>query len=310
MAHLAIAGGTGFIGSSIVRAFLQEGWGVTVLLRPKSSTRRIDEIPGWEGLEVDSLSSKTTARRLAARKPDVFIQAGWKGVAGSHREDTSQFIENIPLTLASVKLASDSGCQHWIGLGSQAEYGKIDGKISETDPTVPLTAYGKTKLAAGIVGTGLAENLGMKASWTRVFSTYGPGDASHWLIPQITEDLLSGVAPKVTKGEQLWDYLFVEDCAQAVLSVASKGAGGTFNLGSGSAIPIRKVIETIHELIEGAPLPDFGGIPYRPDQGMHLEADISRLAAATGWKPQVPLDVGIARTVEDIRQRKREATLK
>lgn len=300
MAHLAIAGGTGFIGSAIVHAFLSEGWDVTVLLRSHSPTGRIENLSGWEGLKVDELSSADTLNRLSEKKPDVFVQAAWQGVAGAEREDTSQFSENLPLTLATVELASRTGCRHWIGLGSQAEYGRIDGKISETTPANPVTAYGKAKLAAGIAGTGFAENLGMTATWVRVFSTYGPGDAAHWLIPGITRNLLDGIAPKVTPGEQLWDYLFVDDCARAILSLALKNSGGIFNLGSGMAIPIRTVIETIHRKIEGAPLPHFGGIPYRPDQGMHLEADISRIVEATGWKPCVPLDVGITRTIEGV----------
>ncbi len=303
MPRLVITGGSGFIGSAIVRAFLRAGWQVGVILRRNSDTWRLDPIPGWTALRAPSLTDAAGLDSVTDFAPDAFVHAAWSGVAGSRRDDAAQFSENLPSLLDSVSLAAASGCRHWIGLGSQAEYGRIDGKVDESSRPDPVTAYGKAKLAGSIAGPGLAVNLGMAASWIRIFSTYGPGDSSHWLIPSVIRDFLSHRSPDLTEGKQRWDYLFVEDCAEAILAVATSRAEGMFNVGSGVTVSIREVVEAIRDRIEGAPAPRFGALPYRGDQGMHLEADIARVTERTGWLPRVGLGDGLARTIEDLRKR-------
>jgi nucleoside-diphosphate-sugar epimerase len=90
----------------------------------------------------------------------------------------------------------------------------------------------------------------------------------------------------------------VADAAEAVLMTAlATDAQGIFNLGSGQARPLREIVETLRDLVKpGAPL-GFGEIPYRPDQVMRLEADISRLQNSTGWRPRTALADGLKKTV-------------
>jgi nucleoside-diphosphate-sugar epimerase len=158
-------------------------------------------------------------------------------------------------------------------------------------------------LAAGIAALGLCEASEIKGSWLRVFSTYGPSDSPHWFIPYVIQEFLAGRAPQLTKCEQLWDYLHVEDAARAVVSVAHAKTSGVFNLGSGSAYPLRTYIDNIREILKTDLMPQYGGIAYRPDQVMHLEADISRLIEHTGWRPSVSLLTGLMQTIEFERTR-------
>ena len=196
-----------------------------------------------------------------------------------------------------MKLATACGCRQWIGLGSQAEYGNANRILDETAPLLPTTLYGKAKLAAGNEALSRCHTAEMAGAWLRVFSTYGPGDHPHWMIPHVIREFLQGRAPQVTRCEQQWDYIFVADAARAIVSVADGKTSGVFNLGSGQAWPLKKILETIRAELKTPVQPAYGAIPYRPDQVMHLQADISRLHAATGWTPQVGLEDGIRRTV-------------
>jgi nucleoside-diphosphate-sugar epimerase len=144
----------------------------------------------------------------------------------------------------------------------------------------------------------MSELQDMRHTWVRLVAAYGPGDNPQHLIPSVIETLLAGKKPALTSGEQTWDYLYVEDVAKALCRIAAAGATGTLNLASGKTIVIRQLVERIRGLVDpNLPL-RFGAEPYRRDQVMHLEADISRLRCATGWEPEVSLEEGLRRTVE------------
>ena len=99
----------------------------------------------------------------------------------------------------------------------------------------------------------------------------------------------------------------MEDAVEAIWQVAaSPKATGIFNLGSGEAYAIRSIVERIRDLIDPDLLLGFGEVPYRPDQIMHLQADISRLREVSGWSPQVSLDEGLRRTVKWYRENRVE----
>lgn len=295
--HVAITGATGFIGSAVLAELLSCGSRVTVLLRPDSNPARLAGMKGYEPLGYSRLLDARTIGDLAEKSPDVFIHCGWRGVGGQERNEPFQITENIPATLDAVQLAAAAGCKQWIGLGSQAEYGNQNLRMNEEALLRPTTVYGKAKLAAGVAALALCEARKMVGAWLRVFSTYGPGDAPHWFIPFVIQEFLAGREPRLTKCEQLWDYLYVTDAAGAVAATANGTASGFFNLGSGVARSLKDFIETIRHQLGSTIQPSYGAVPYRPDQVMHLEADISRLTAATGWRPKVGMVEGIRATV-------------
>jgi nucleoside-diphosphate-sugar epimerase len=296
-ATIAMTGATGFIGSAVAAALLERGDKVVVLTRKDSVMTRLARFGGYEALAYRDLSDPDLAAELRGRGTDIFIHCAWRGVGGQDRNEEYQMSENVPVSLASARLAAEAGCRQWIGLGSQAEYGNQNRRMAEDAPELPTTAYGRAKLAAGRQCLAFCGESGVAGAWLRVFSTYGPQDAPNWFIPYVVRELLEGRPPKLTGCEQLWDYLFVADAARAVAAVADGHTQGVFNLGSGEARPLREFIEIIREEIGDAPEPVYGAVPYRPDQVMHLEADISRLSAATGWQPRTPMRDGIRATI-------------
>jgi nucleoside-diphosphate-sugar epimerase len=293
-----LTGATGFLGSAVLAELERRNFRTLVLLRPESDRRRLPSLVEDNILICSTLDDPRLAEKIRRQQPTVFIHCAWRGVGGQERNADFQISENVPLARASVELAARSGCRQWIGLGSQAEYGNANRVLDETALANPTTLYGKAKLIAGTEALATCARQGMAGAWLRIFSTYGPGDHPHWMIPHVIRELLSGRAPQVTRCEQKWDYLFVTDAARAIVSLADGNYSALFNLGSGEARALKDIMELIRVEVGTPVQPAYGALPYRPDQVMHLQADITKLRAATGWRPQVTLEEGIRRTVE------------
>lgn len=294
-----VTGASGHLGSFLTRRLLAEGAEVAVLVRPRSDLWRIaDVVDQVTVLRADLADLAALAEALAATTPDTVFHLAWRGVTGERRNDPEQITHNVTGSLELLQLAKARGCGCWIGVGSQAEYGHQDGALSEETPTRPVTAYGVAKFALGLLTGELCRLLDMRFVWLRLLATYGPmGDARH-LIPAVVGQLLARETPALTPGEQRWDYLYVDDAVDAICRAARDPmVAGVYNLGSGEAHAVRAIVERIRDLIDPSLPLGFGAVPYRPDQVMHLRADIAKLRA-TGWAPQVSLDEGLRRTVD------------
>lgn len=289
-----VTGATGFIGSYLVRELLRQNYDVAILVRPESDLWRIEDVQQevrqviWDGVTVDSFSE--LFREFA---PHTVFHLGWSGVGNVHRNQMSQLTENINFSVALTHLSVECGVQQFVGAGSQAEYGPVNARIDESVLPRPTTLYGAAKLSVGILTERIAALGGMKHAWLRIFSTYGPKDNPQWMLPSLIGCLHRGERPALTLGEQLWDFLHVEDAARAFVAVAEPGVSGVFNLGSGEANPLRTVIEMVRDFINRELPLGFGEVPYRPDQVMCLQADVTRLRQLTGWSPRVPLELGL-----------------
>jgi len=294
---IVITGATGFIGSNIASFFTNQKLRVSALVRKESD---LTKLPSTENLRTfcyQKLNEKKLIDFLIKQKSDIFIHCAWKGVDGESRNKDNQINFNIPFTLSSVELASKVGCIHWIGFGSQAEYGNHYQAIDEKTPLKPYTAYGKSKLAAGVAALKLCEQKEIMGSWLRLFSVFGPYDRSNSFISYLITELLDGRSPNITKCEQIWEYLYVDNLAEAILCMTKKDVCGVFNIGSGDAKVLKDFLKIVRGMIKNSPQPNFGVRQYRNDQVMHLCADISKITKMTGWKPTVSFQEGILSTI-------------
>lgn len=304
MARALVTGATGFVGSHLVAHLLDAGAEVAILRREGSQAGRIAHLlPYVSEIQGDLNRIGEASRAIADFAPEVVFHLGWSGVDRAERHDPVRARRNIENSLGLLRSSARAGCTTWVGMGSQAEYGPRPGPIDEETPTRPRDRYGEAKVEACLRTQELAAELNVRFLWVRLFSTYGPGDHPSALIPYVINTLLRGERPALTLGTQRWDYLYVDDAAEAIgLMASTPTASGPFNLGSGQTWTIREVVEKLHDQIAPGSRPSFGTLPYGPDAIMHLQADIRRLTQATGWRPRVWLDEGLTLTVDSYRQ--------
>jgi nucleoside-diphosphate-sugar epimerase len=269
------------------------------MLSRGSSPWRIAELLGRVGLVEGALEDlPACADAVSAFAPHAVAHLGWEGVANVDHGRADQ-ARNIGWTGELVEVARNAGARVFVGVGSQAEYGPQPVVLGPDSATEPTTLYGEAKLTAGRTAARMANKLGMRFVWLRLFSVFGPADHPYWMIPSLIGSLLKGEKPALTAGEQLWDFLYVEDAARAIrLALETESAQGVYALGSGQAPSLRSTIELIRDAIDPKLPLGFGEVAYRPGQVMRLEADISALTRDCRWKPLIDRSAAVARTVE------------
>jgi UDP-glucose 4-epimerase len=298
-----MTGATGFIGSYVLERLVASDHRVLILMRAKSDPWRIAHLLSRIDVVSGSTENLQSVRDEALRfSPNSVLHLAWNGLAGAARNDTTQ-VANLVSTLELVSLAHEVGAGSFIGLGSQAEYAASASALDEDAVTRPTSLYGTAKLCANLMAERLCEELRLRFAWIRVFAVYGPKDNPSWLIPSLAEQLLRGRRPSLTAGEQVWDYLFVRDAADAICRVVeTPSARGVFNLGSGQPRTIRSIAEDLRDAIDARLPLGFGEVPYADGQIMRMQAVIERLKVATGWSPSTTFDQGLAETVAWYRQ--------
>ncbi|NLZ82270.1 MAG: NAD(P)-dependent oxidoreductase [Clostridiales bacterium] len=295
-----ITGSTGMIGMALTQYLLGLDISVTVLIRPNSPKR--DQLPKSDKitiLEVDLSNLSSIEAFKDTNDPiDAFFHLGWGGTFGEARDDMYVQNLNIKYTLDAVHLAHRLGCQVFVGTGSQAEYGRVEGKLQDSTPTFPENGYGIAKLCAGQMSRIECKKLGIRHEWVRILSVYGPKDGYDTMIMTGIKELLKGERPVFSEGEQLWDYLYVKDAARALYLIALKGRDGAiYPLGSGQARPLKEYMLLLASTIDPKALIGIGEVPYREKQVMYLCADISQLTKDTGFLPEITFEEGIKETV-------------
>jgi nucleoside-diphosphate-sugar epimerase len=139
-----------------------------------------------------------------------------------------------------------------------------------------------------------AQQRGLRGVWLRLFGLYGPQETAPSMLPWLARQFAEGRRPQLTACTQAWDYLHVRDGARAVADVVESDAEGLFNLASGHAPPLRETVRMLRDVMAPQIEPDFGAVPFGPEQVHCLAGDVARLQAATGWAAQIPLEQGLA----------------
>lgn len=298
MERAIISGATGAVGTAIISELVKHGSEVLVLCREGS--KRNNRIPQHELVHQKYCSlDQLTLLEPDEKQYDVFYHLAWEGTTGTARDNMHLQNRNVKYALDAVSLAKRFGCKRFIGVGSQAEYGRVEGVIKPDTPTFPTMGYGIGKLAAGLMTRQYAHQLGLEHIWVRIVSVYGPNDGPQSMVMSTIDKLQAGEIPQLTKGEQMWDYLYSGDAGKAFVLLGNKGIDGkTYVLGSGNVKPLRAYVEDIRSVVAPGAELAFGAIDYYPHQVMHLQADTSELEKDTGWKPETAFDEGIKAIIE------------
>ena len=298
-----ITGPTGAIGTALCQELAENGIQVFAVCRPGSA--RASAVPEHENIQK-VYCDVSCLDQLPAMIPDgadAFYHFAWAHTIGPGRNDMPAQIDNVRYTIDAVRAAAGLNCQVFIGAGSQAEYGRVEGVLKPETPCFPENGYDMAKLCAGQMSRVECQKFGMAHIWTRILSVYGPGDGPNTMISSVIRQLLDGGKPALTAGIQQWDYLYSGDAALAFRLLAAHGVDGkTYVVGGGKAQPLKQYIFTLRDAIDPDLPLGLGEVPYGPLQVMHLEADISELTGDTGFRPQTDFSKGICQTIDYIKR--------
>lgn len=297
--RIVITGATGAVGTALIAEGIRQNVEMLVICRKASKRRQqIPDHPLVKVLELNMEEYETYQPPEGEMPYDVFYHFAWGGTTGDGRNDCEIQEKNIRYALDAAALAKRFGCSDFVGAGSQAEYGRVEGNLNSQTPAFPENGYGMAKLCAGQMTRLYCRQAGMRHVWTRILSIYGPGDGAGSMVMSAIHRLLAGETPAFTKGEQQWDYLYSGDAAKALLLLGEKGHdGGVYCLGSGKARPLADYIGMIRDAIDPRLSVALGAVPYAPGQVMYLCADIAKLKEDTGFAPEVSFEEGIKKTI-------------
>ena len=299
--RVIISGATSSIGIALCEECVTNGIGVVAIIRPESS--KCSLIPKSNLIEiVESELSDYDSINSEGIHADAFFHLAWASTDGAAaRDNTYDQADNIQAILKAVELAERCKCKVFVGAGSQAEYGRTDEVLTGDTACKPETAYGMTKLCAGMLSRLMCRQKGIDHVWTRILSAYGPNCSKRTVISYTVDTLLQGEKPVLSDGRQVWDFIYISDVAKALLSCARSGVSGkTYVIGYGKSKLLREFLEEVRDILSPGQDMGFGERPYNADAVMHLECDISELTSDTGFVPDVDFKKGIKRLADNI----------
>lgn len=299
MKQIVVDGATSMLGIALINECILNK--IEVLALARTDSKRLSILPKSDMVHVVKCRQEDLKNLQieSQGRYDAYYHFAWGNTFNKDRINVFLQEPNIQYTMDAVCLAKRLGCKLFVGAGSQAEYGRVDGKIGSNTPVNPEVAYGIAKYAAGKMAKVLCEELEMRYIWTRTFSVYGIGDNSTTLVMSAIAQLLKGEKPSFTKAEQRWDYLYSKDAGKAFRLIGEKGKGGkTYCVASGVSRRLKDYIYIIRDAIdESLPL-GIGDYEYAPQQVMNLVADISSLKEDTGFEPEYTFEAGIRETID------------
>lgn len=304
MKRAVVTGPTGVIGTALTEKLALSGIEVYAVCRPDS--KRINTIikhPLVHIVKCDINDLCSLSDKIGC-SCDAFFHLAWEGTLDpNNRFDMYLQNKNVKYSLDAVKAAEALDCTVFVGAGSQAEYGVKTGVMKPDTYPEPISGYGMAKLCAGQMTRYMCRQYGIRHIWPRILSIYGKGDGNQTLISSAIITMLSGKKFSMTAGDQLWDYLYSGDAADALIAMAEKGKdGAVYVLGSGKTMKLSEYVTAIRDLIDPNLEIGFGDIPYNKDQVMHMEADNRSLVEDTGWKPKTHFRDGVEDLIEKIKE--------
>lgn len=230
--EIVVTGGTGFLGRQIVRSLVDRGCDVRVLTRNPRTVppgARSSYTPDLFRESVDQLE-------VLLRGARTLVHAAWYTEPGKYL--TSD--QNFDCLAGTLRLASAFGGR-FVGVGTCAEYDTSEGKLSTDTPLSPQTTYAFCKAAAfNLVGS-LVDDF----AWCRVFYLYGEGEDSRRLVPYIRSRLEAGEPAELTSGQQIRDFLDVQEAGEMIADVALCQQQGPVNICSEDPISVRQLAEQV-----------------------------------------------------------------
>ena len=319
---LLVTGGAGFIGSAVVRLAVGRGHEVVNLdaLTYAACLENVAEVadsPLYAFEEADIRDAAALDRVFAEHRPDAVMHLAAESHVDRSIDGPGTFIEtNVTGTYTLLEAAR----KYWVGQGrpegfrfhhisTDEVFGSLGptGKFTEETPYDPRSPYSASKAASDHLVRAWHETYALPVVLSNCSNNYGPYHFPEKLIPVIILNALAGKPlPVYGKGENVRDWLFVEDHADALLTVLEKGAlGRSYNIGGENEATNIEIVRRICGILDNK-RPREGGeyaelitfVEDRPGHDLRYAIDPTRIREELGWRPSVTLEQGLERTVQ------------
>jgi UDP-glucose 4-epimerase len=298
-----ITGASGVLGFALIKKLIEDGNEVSILARSEGSLSHIfDEFGRDAFTSVHFIDLKDYVNAQLEIPGDVFIHLAWEGVEKEARDNIELQMKNVGYTLDAIKLSKRLGCKVFVGAGSQAEFADSNTPMGNHTPTIPNTAYGAAKLAAGQMGRLLAESLGLRFYWFRIFSLFGPYDRRYSFMSIMLEKFLKDEPLDMTSGDQIWDYFFSYDAARTLLEVIKSNNSSIYiSLGSGKGFSLIDYVLRIKNILKSNSIIN-NSIKLHSNARRYLVADRSVISNILTEMELTSLEIAIKTTIKEDRR--------
>lgn len=326
---ILVTGGAGFIGSAVVRHIIENTQDNVVNVDKLTyagnleSLESVENNPRYAFEQVDICDAKALARVFEHHQPDAVMHLAAESHVDRSIDGPAAFIEtNIVGTYTLLEAAR----AYWNSLNDEKKaafrfhhistdevYGDLEGTddlFTETTPYAPSSPYSASKASSDHLVRAWLRTYGLPTIVTNCSNNYGPFHFPEKLIPLMILNALDGKPlPVYGNGQQIRDWLFVEDHARALYKVVTEGeVGETYNIGGHNEKANIDVVRTICRLLEElVPNKPKGVAKYedlityvkdRPGHDVRYAIDAAKIGRELGWKPQETFESGIRKTVE------------
>lgn len=295
--YILITGITGFLGSQIAENLINN-YNVIGLKRKNSNISRCEEYK-HKVIWIDIDGENDYIKELTNYFIDTIIHGAWIGVESIERDDWSIQSKNIQFLVELLQVAKNTAISKFVFLGSQAEYGYINGIVTEDEVCEALNAYGSVKLACLEILKTFSNNNNINWLWLRLFSLFGEKENESWLLPSLIEKIKTENEMDFTFGEQRYAYLYVKDFALIIDKiVALEIQSGIYNVSSNIVRSIRSLVEEVRDRINPEFQLNFGALKYRDNQSMHMQGSINKLIGQIGKLEFTDFSIAIENTIK------------
>lgn len=302
MDRVLITGADGFIGRNLVKQMLKNGKEVYAIVYPGNNIyANIDN----DNLHVKSMDLNQVMFHVREFPDniDVMYHFAWMGVRPELRNDLDVQMMNLNMTIDCMKLAIAIGIKKFVFPGSTNEYLYYGKPLNKDAVPSPNNAYGAAKIALRYLCSDYARRNDIEFIYTIIAGIYAADRKDNNVIYYTINKLLHNEKPLLTKLEQLWDYIYIDDVIEALIAMGEKGKGGAvYAVGHGDNWPLLNYIEIIHKKIDPSLPLGIGEIPYSGDVLPSSCIDLTEIRNDLGFSPKISFENGITHVINRIKE--------